>query len=296
MPRRCRSSPAAELQRSPSTSTSPESASVSPSQISMVVVLPAPLGPSRPKHSPLRTSRLRPSTATTSLYAFRRLRTRNAAADGTGGMLLVSRVSGRKRVNWVFSDYMAKTPLAFLSYAHFDDTHENGKLRRFAERLSGEVRLQTGEEFPIFIDRNNLKWGQEWKARIDQSLDSVTFLIPILTPGYFMSESCRKELDRFVKREEQLERKDLILPIYYVGCSVLEDEAKRAADKLAGVLHERQYKDWRRLRHEPWTTPEVGRLFEQMALEVMEALGRDRPVAPTAPAKVTATKGALPER
>src|SRR6266849_4377157 len=92
MPRRCRSSPASKLQRSPSTSTSPESAAVSPSQISIVVVLPAPLGPSRPKHSPVRTSSSRSSTATTSLYSFRRLRTRRAAAGGDGGMLLVSRV------------------------------------------------------------------------------------------------------------------------------------------------------------------------------------------------------------
>jgi cobaltochelatase CobT len=58
----------------------------------------------------------------------------------------------------------AKTPLAFLSYAHFDDNFENGKLRTFAERLSGEVQLQWGEEFPIFIDRNDLKWGQQWRG------------------------------------------------------------------------------------------------------------------------------------
>ena len=43
---------ASAAQRSPSTSTSPESGSVRPSQISIVVVLPAPFGPSRPKHSP----------------------------------------------------------------------------------------------------------------------------------------------------------------------------------------------------------------------------------------------------
>ena len=36
----------------PSTSTSPLVAGSSPSRISIVVVLPAPLGPSRPKHSP----------------------------------------------------------------------------------------------------------------------------------------------------------------------------------------------------------------------------------------------------
>ena len=44
----------------------PASGVVSPSSISTVVVLPAPLGPSSPKHSPGHTSRSRPSTASTS--------------------------------------------------------------------------------------------------------------------------------------------------------------------------------------------------------------------------------------
>ena len=112
-----------------------------------------------------------------------------------------------------------KTPLAFLSYAHTDDAHENGKLRLFADRLSGEVRLQCGEEFPTVIDRKDLKWGQEWKTRIEQSLDSVTFLIPIVTPGYLKSEPCREEFLRFLKREKDLKRADLILPVYYVAVS-----------------------------------------------------------------------------
>ena len=49
--------------RSPSTRTSPESGLRSPSIISSVVVLPAPLGPRIPKNSPSPTSRLTPSTA-----------------------------------------------------------------------------------------------------------------------------------------------------------------------------------------------------------------------------------------
>ena len=83
-----------------------------------------------------------------------------------------------------------KTPLAFLSYANNDDEHEQGKLREFAMRLSGEVRLYSGEDFPIFVDREHLNWGHEWEARIEKSLDGATFLIPILTPGYFKSEYC----------------------------------------------------------------------------------------------------------
>src|SRR6516225_3279339 len=49
----------------PSTSTSPEVASTSPSMISIVVVLPAPFGPSSPKHSPASTVRSSPRTAST---------------------------------------------------------------------------------------------------------------------------------------------------------------------------------------------------------------------------------------
>jgi hypothetical protein len=67
MPSRCRISGALVSHRRPNSSTTPWSAVVRPSQISIVVVLPAPFGPSRPKHSPGTISRSMPSTATTSL-------------------------------------------------------------------------------------------------------------------------------------------------------------------------------------------------------------------------------------
>src|SRR5208282_159681 len=54
-----------DAQLRPRTSTSPEVGRMSPSRISTVVVLPAPLGPRRPKHSPTEISRSMPSTART---------------------------------------------------------------------------------------------------------------------------------------------------------------------------------------------------------------------------------------
>src|SRR5271165_5751130 len=54
-----------DAQLRPRTSTSPEVGRMSPSRISTVVVLPAPLGPKRPKHSPTSISRSMPSTART---------------------------------------------------------------------------------------------------------------------------------------------------------------------------------------------------------------------------------------
>jgi hypothetical protein len=72
-----------------------------------------------------------------------------------------------------------KTPLAFLSYAHSDDEHESGKLRLLAERLSGEVRLQSGSEFPIFIDRTDL--------RGDRSGEFVLMSLSMQSPFSFRS-------------------------------------------------------------------------------------------------------------
>jgi hypothetical protein len=56
-------------------------------------------------------------------------------------------------------NYMDAPPAAFMSYVNFDDTHEEGRLTEFCRRLSGEVRMQTGEESCIFQDRKDIDWG-----------------------------------------------------------------------------------------------------------------------------------------
>src|SRR5688572_33349033 len=66
---------------SPRYSTSPDVGCVTPSMISTVVVLPAPFGPSRPKHWPSAIEKETPSTARTPGYCFTSSRT-----SSTGGI------------------------------------------------------------------------------------------------------------------------------------------------------------------------------------------------------------------
>jgi len=170
---------------------------------------------------------------------------------------------------------MAKLkPAAFLSYVRFDDEHEDGRLSEFRKRLSGEVRMQTGEEFPIFQDRNDISWGQNWQKRIDESIDHSTFLICILTPGFFKSVACRKEVERFMQREKHLGRGDLILPVYYVEYLQLRNKKEIDKDKIAKLLFSRQYVDWRELRFEPFTSAEAGKSLAQIAAQIRDALQR----------------------
>jgi F-box protein 11 len=165
-----------------------------------------------------------------------------------------------------------------MSYVRFDDKHDQGQLTTFRERLSGEIQVQTGEEFHIFQDRKDIQWGQQWQERIDDSLDEVTFLIPILSPSFFKSPKCREELEKFLQREKELGRNDLILPVYYVGFPILDDEEKRKTDKLAKIIADRQYADWRDLRFESFTHPQVRKTLSHLARQIRDALESRQPL------------------
>ena len=165
---------------------------------------------------------------------------------------------------------MAGQPAAFMSYARFDDQHDDGQLTAFRERLAAEVRMQTGEKFLIFQDRTDIAWGENWQQRINQALDTVTLLLVIITPGFFRSPHCRDEVQQFLDRERQLGRDDLILPIYYVSTSEIDDPARRNADLLAATLAARQHADWRELRFEPVTSPVARRAIAQLATRMRD--------------------------
>ncbi|MFA7242276.1 MAG: right-handed parallel beta-helix repeat-containing protein [Sulfuricellaceae bacterium] len=184
---------------------------------------------------------------------------------------------------------MSHTPLAFMSYVRSDDAHENGRLTQFCERLSGEVKMQGGETFPIFQDRNDIGWGQQWEQRIKESLNAVTFLIPIITPSFFKSQPCCDELHLFLEREQELGRGDLILPLYYVDCPLLNDAQKRAGNALVEVIAGRNFTDWRELRFEPFTTPQVGKTLAAMAKQIIVAMERGH-------APPTSRKAPMPPR
>lgn len=159
-----------------------------------------------------------------------------------------------------------------MSYVHSDDKY--GQLTALRERLSDEVQMLIGTEFPIFQDRKDIQWGQNWSERLEDSIDETTFLIAIITPSFFNSEYCRAELSRFLEREKKLNRTDLILPFYFVDTPLLNDDELRASDELAKVIASRQYADWRELRLEPFTNPLVGKRLAQFAAQIRNALGR----------------------
>lgn len=169
-----------------------------------------------------------------------------------------------------------REPAAFLSYARFDDAHAGGRVVDLARQLANEVRAQTGRPFPLFVDRKDIAWGESWRRRIEGALDASTFLIPVVTPSFFTSKGCRGELWRFLQREQELGRDDLVLPIYFVDAPHLNEPGRRDRDALAVALAGRQWADFRKLRFEKPGSARIGRALEKLATRLRDAIEADR--------------------
>ena len=164
---------------------------------------------------------------------------------------------------------MVDKPDAFLSYTRFDDRRR--KISEFRTWLSDAVEEVSGHSFDIFQDIEGIGLGKKWQDVLDEMLDQARFFIPILTPKFFNSGPCRDELTKFLELERKSGRQDLVLPIYWIDCPVLEEGYLKAKDELAQAIDERQRWDWRRLRLEPFDSKEVQRDLLALGSEIERA-------------------------
>ncbi len=129
----------------------------------------------------------------------------------------------------------------FWSYAHADDDDDGGAVLGLAKRLQSEFSLLTGEPLALFVDRKDLAWGQEWRRRIDDALAGTTFFIAIVTPRYFKSDECRRELLTFAGQAQSLGLEELLLPILYSEVPSMSPDSE---DEAVALVARTQYVDW----------------------------------------------------
>lgn len=159
---------------------------------------------------------------------------------------------------------MSSTTL-FWSYVRKDDARENGRIRRLAAAISDEFTMQTGEELDLFID-NRIAWGEIWRERIQFALADATLFVAIITPSFFKSAECRKEILMFFKDAEELGVSDFLLPLLWSGRAPTEDDD----DEVRRLIAATQFRSWSDLRlceedsaeHRQGVSDLVGRLLE----------------------------------
>lgn len=132
--------------------------------------------------------------------------------------------------------------VAFFSYTRADDRARRGRLSYIRERLEVELRTESGEHrLEVFQDTDDIALGEDWDEALSRALGEAVFFIPMLTPSYLRSEPCLAELERFRRRERELGRNDLILPVCWRSARDLQSPKSEAERFLAS----RQWQDWR---------------------------------------------------
>lgn len=138
------------------------------------------------------------------------------------------------------------TSQGFWSYVHADDQAEGERISRLARDVAAQFEMLTGEPLALFLDRDAIRWGEDWRDRIDSSLSSIAFFVPVMTPRYFMSPECRRELQFFARQASRLGIKELVLPLLYVDVPALRND--ETGDDLMALVRTFQWEDWRDLR------------------------------------------------
>lgn len=136
--------------------------------------------------------------------------------------------------------------LGFWSYAHRDNDLDRGRIAELAKSISDEFELQTGNTLRMFVDENSLRWGDEWREGIDQSLDHCIFFIAIITPLYLQSEQCRREFLDFASQLRAGRQASVLLPILYSDIPLAADPGSE--DEIVRIVRQTQWEDWRQLR------------------------------------------------
>lgn len=151
----------------------------------------------------------------------------------------------------------------FFSYAHKDNEAEGGAITNLAHNLASQYELLTGDEIKLWLDREDIGWGDVWREEINSGLANTAFFIPILTPAYFNSESCKSEVSQILEINRNQETQKLILPILYTEVS--DTIAAQSEPELIEQLLAIQHENWCETRLEESSSAVYRRSIVKMA-------------------------------
>jgi hypothetical protein len=161
--------------------------------------------------------------------------------------------------------------VGFWSYAHDDNRLDNGAILKLARSISEEFELLSGEPLTLFVDREDISWGEAWRERINEALTETTFFIPIITPRYFTRPECRRELLEFAAKARNIGTDELLLPILYVKPL---DFSPDSLDEAVSLVAKTQYENWQDLRLIEPESREFKRSVNVLARRLLEIAAR----------------------
>jgi hypothetical protein len=181
---------------------------------------------------------------------------------------------------------MAEGAVGFWSYVRKDNDGDHGRILSLAEDLREQYRIQTAETLELFVDRESIQWGEAWEHRINSAIAGTTFFIPIITPSYFRSQACRQELLKFVREAERLGLEQLLMSVYWVKVSELEETPEQSADEAIRVVAKYNWQDLRSESFEERDSSVYRKAVRELAAELAKRADLARRVGDVPPSPV----------
>lgn len=128
------------------------------------------------------------------------------------------------------------TTKCFISYHRPDNSDFLGVVDRLKSEIGGRFAARTGRSLEMFLDRDSIGWGADWREQIRASVLGATFFMPVITMRFFQSDACREELTAFYENARELGVTQLIVPIVLAGSAQITpdhpDELVRLVEGL----------------------------------------------------------------
>jgi len=102
----------------------------------------------------------------------------------------------------------------FFSYAHHDAETDPLLIKALTGGLERVVNSRlTNARFIIWRDKDGIRTGERWNAKIEAEIRSTDILIVLVTPKWIESDYCRKEYSTFEQTEASLLVGEYVAPI-----------------------------------------------------------------------------------
>lgn len=139
-------------------------------------------------------------------------------------------------------DFMSDQPAVqcFLSFTHEDDSFLNfvTPLKNSLEKFCASAH---GRKIEVFVDRESIGWGEDWRMKIQDGLNAAMVFIPVISMNYFYeSGACREELTAFYAKANELGLTQLILPLIVLGHELITGQSD---DANIRIIEKLQYVD-----------------------------------------------------
>ncbi len=133
----------------------------------------------------------------------------------------------------------------FFSYRHADNDQLNGVVDRIKDSLSAVYEARTGNTLAVFLDKESIGWGANWREEIQKAIQGAMVFVPILTMRYFKSAECCDEFMTFYRSASRLGVTDLLLPIVLTGAeNIRSDHPQEEVRIIAGIQYKSLEKAW----------------------------------------------------